>query len=95
MTSDEPLIGWRCWHVLPHEQLLRPIFKRGLVWKPRQALEALCPEKPHEVPADNCKCGVWTVCHPMLLDEVGWTAAPPTGISKLPGVMVVGEHAVC
>jgi len=90
-VGDEPLVGWRCWHVLPHEGLLRPIFKRGLVWKPRQTLEALCPEKAHEVPAEGCKCGVWTVCHPMLLDEVGWTAAPPTGISKLPGVMVVGE----
>jgi transcriptional regulator with XRE-family HTH domain len=90
-VGDEPLIGWRCWHVLPHEGLLRPIYKRGLVWKPRQALEALCPEEPHEVPAENCRCGVWTVCHPMLLDEVGWTTAPPKGIGKLPGIMVVGE----
>ena len=90
-VGDEPLIGWRCWHVLPHEGLLRPIYKRGLVWKPRQPLEAICPEEPHEVPADHCKCGVWTVCHPMLLDEVGWTKAPPAGTAKLPGVIVVGE----
>jgi hypothetical protein len=90
-VSDEPLIGWRCWYVLPHEALLRPIYKRGLVWKPRQAQEALCPEHPHEPPADDCKCGIWTVCHPMLLDEIGWTSAPPSGISRLPGVMVVGE----
>ncbi len=90
-VSDEPLIGWRCWHVLLHEGLLRPIFKRGLVWKPRQPHEAVCPDHPHEVPADHCKCGVWTVCHPLLLDEIGWQVVPPQGISKLPGVLVVGE----
>jgi len=90
-VGDEPLIGWRCWHVLPHEGLLRPIYKRGLVWKPRQTLEALCPEDPHEPPDEHCRCGVWTVCHPMLLDEIGWTNAPPPGTAKLPGVIVVGE----
>ncbi len=90
-VSDEPLVGWRCWHVLPHEGLLRPIFKRGLVWKPRQVLEALCPEEPHEVPAVGCRCGIWTVCHPLLLDEIGWTAAPPPGTARLPGILVVGE----
>jgi len=37
--SDEPLVGWRCWFVLPHELLLRPIYKRGLAWKPREALQ--------------------------------------------------------
>jgi hypothetical protein len=89
--SDEPLVGWRCWFVLPEEGLLRPIFKRGLVWKPREAIQALCPEHLHEIPDEDCKCGVWTVCHPMLLDEIGWTSAPPQGIGKLPGVMVVGE----
>jgi transcriptional regulator with XRE-family HTH domain len=89
--SAEPLVGWRCWFVLPHELLLRPIYKRGLVWKPREPLQAVCPDDLHEVPADGCKCGVWTVCHPMLLDEIGWTTAPPKGIDKLPGVMVVGE----
>ena len=93
-VSDEPLVGWRCWYVLPHEALLRPIFKRGLVWKPRQAQDALCPEHAHEPPADDCKCGIWTVCHPMLLDEIGWTTAPPSGTPKLPGVLVVGEVAL-
>jgi len=92
--SDEPLVGWRCWYVLPHEGLLRPIYKRGLAWKPRQAHEAVCPEQPHEVPADGCKCGIWTVCHPMLLDEIGWTVAPPAGIPKLAGVLVVGQVAL-
>jgi hypothetical protein len=92
--SDEPLIGWRCWFVLPHEPLLRPILKRGLAWKPREAVEAICPEHLHEVPADDaekCRCGIWTVCHPMLLDEIGWTSTPPKGVAKLPGIMVVGE----
>jgi hypothetical protein len=89
--SDEPLVGWRCWFVLPHEVLLRPIYKRGLVWKPREAIEALCPEHLHEVPADDCKCGVWTVCHPMLLEEIGWRTAPPQGTDPLPGVIVAGE----
>ena len=89
--SDEPLVGWRCWHVLPHEGLLRPIYKRGLVWKPRQAHEAICPEDPHEVPGDGCKCGIWAVCHPMLLQEVAWTFAPPEGIPALPGVVIVGQ----
>ncbi len=93
-VSDEPLVGWRCWYVLPGEGLLRPIYKRGLAWKPRQAHEAVCPEEPHDVPADGCKCGIWTVCHPMLLDEIGWTVAPPRGISKLPGVLVVGQVAL-
>jgi hypothetical protein len=89
--SAEPLVGWRCWFVLPHELLLRPIYKRGLVWRPREPLQAVCPDDLHEVPADGCKCGVWTVCHPMLLDEIGWTTAPPDDRSPLPGVMVVGE----
>lgn len=89
--SDEPLVGWRCWFVLPHELMLRPIYRRGLVWKPREALEAICPNDPHEPPADGCKCGIWTVCHPMLLDEIGWTSAPPDGVDKLSGIMVVGE----
>jgi hypothetical protein len=93
-VSDEPLVGWRCWYVLPHEGLLRPIYKRGLVWKPRQAHEAVCPEDPHEVPADGCKCGVWAVCHPMLLNEVSWVFAPPDGVSVLPGVVVVGQVAL-
>lgn len=89
--SDEPLVGWRCWFVLPDELLLRPIYKRGLAWKPRQALEAVCPESLHEVPDETCKCGVWTVCHPMLLDEIGWRTAPPMGIDSLPGILVIGE----
>jgi hypothetical protein len=89
--SDEPLVGWRCWFVLPEELLLRPIYKRGLAWKPRQALEAVCPEHLHEPPAEGCKCGVWTVCHPMLLDEIGWTSQPPQGVDQMPGVLVVGE----
>lgn len=93
-VSDEPLVGWRCWYVLPGEGLLRPIFKRGLVWKPRQAHEAVCPEEPHEVPADGCKCGIWAVCHPMLLQEVAWTFAPPRDTPKLPGVVVVGQVAL-
>ena len=92
--SDEPLVGWRCWFALPHELLLRPILKRGLAWKPREPVEAICPEHLHEVPfddAEKCRCGIWTVCHPMLLDEIGWTSAPPRGVGKLPGIMVVGE----
>ncbi|MDO8475041.1 MAG: hypothetical protein Q7W02_02400 [Candidatus Rokubacteria bacterium] len=93
-VSDEPLVGWRCWYVLPGEGLLRPIYKRGLAWKPRQAHEAVCPEESHEVPADGCKCGIWAVCHPMLLQEVAWAFAPPSGTPRLPGVVVVGQVAL-
>lgn len=49
-SDDEPIIGWRCWFVLPEEGLLRPIYKRGLQWKPREAHEAICPEEPHAAP---------------------------------------------
>lgn len=95
---DEPLVGWRCWFVLPHELLLRPIYKRGLAWKPRQAFEAVCPEKIHEVPhddVDKCRCGIWTVREPKLLDETGWTTAPPKGVGgRLPGILIVGEIAL-
>jgi hypothetical protein len=93
-TSSMPIIGWRCWFVLPKEGLLRPIFKRGLAWKPRQTLEAICPENIHAVPADGCKCGVWTVCHPLMLHEPEWMTAPPLGIGPIPGVLVVGQVAL-
>jgi len=66
------LTGWRCWTVRPAEGLLRPIYKKGLVWKPGQALEATCPDEVHSVPAEGCKCGIWAVCHPMLLSEIHW-----------------------
>jgi hypothetical protein len=89
--SDEPIVGWRCWFTLPEELLLRPILMRGLAWKPREAVEAICPEEIHEPPADDCKCGIWCVCHPMLLNEIGWTTHPPEGIERLGGIMVVGE----
>ncbi len=93
-AGEEPVIGWRCWFVLPHELLLRPLVMRGLAWKPRQPLEAVCPEKLHEVPADGCKCGVWAVCHPMMLREIHWTTAPPDGVDPVPGIIVVGQIAL-
>jgi hypothetical protein len=93
-VSDEPLVGWRCWFVLPHEGLLRPLYKRGLAWKPRQAMEAVCPEEIHAVPADDCRCGVWAVCHPMMLTEFHWSAIPPVGVAPIPGVVVVGQIAM-
>jgi hypothetical protein len=85
------ITAWRCWFVLPEENLLRPIFKRGLAWKPREALEAVCPDELHEVPADRCKCGVWAASEPENLHEVKWTFSPPKGIDPLPGVLVVGQ----
>jgi hypothetical protein len=69
------LTGWRCWTVLRQECLLRPIYQRGMIWKPRQPYEALCaaPDNPkgkraaiHPVPWASCRCGIWGVCHPML-----------------------------
>jgi hypothetical protein len=93
-TGDEPVVGWRCWFVLPHELALRPIYRRGLAWRPGEAQEAVCPNDPHEPPAEGCKCGFWTTCHPMLLQEVGWVHHPPEGTPKLPGVLVVGEVAL-
>jgi len=88
------LLGWRCWSADRSEGLLRPIFMRGLVWKPRQPHEALCPEQIHPVPTQECQCGLWAVCHPMLLNEVGWTHAPPQGTPKLSGALVVGQVAL-
>jgi hypothetical protein len=92
--GEEPIIGWRLWHVLPGERRLRPIFKRGLVWKPREAQEAVCPEESHDVPDEKCRCGVYTVCHAMLLQEVHWDRHPPKGVPPLPGVIVVGQVAL-
>jgi hypothetical protein len=75
------LTGWRCWTVLREEGLLRPIYQRGMVWNPRQSYEAFCAvaDKPtgqrgdvHPVPWATCRCGIWAVCHPMLLQEVSW-----------------------
>jgi hypothetical protein len=91
--DEEPISGWRCWFVLPHEGLLRPIYRRGLAWPPGRAQEAICPDEPHEAPADGCKCGLYAVCHPMLLGEIHWDTAPPKNIPKLPGVLVVGQVA--
>jgi hypothetical protein len=42
-ADREAITAWRRWFVLPEEYLLRPIYKRGLAWKPREALEAVCP----------------------------------------------------
>jgi hypothetical protein len=93
-TSEEPITAWRCWFVLPNELLLRPIYKRGLAWKPRQAMEAVCPDQVHRVPAEACKCGIWAVCHSMLLNEVHWAATPQNGVEPIPGIVVVGQIAM-
>lgn len=90
-TGDEVIIGWRCWFVLPHEGILRPIFRRGLIWRPGEAQAAICPDEPHDAPAEGCMCGLYAVCHPMLLNEIHWDTAPPEGIEKLPGVLVIGQ----
>ena len=89
--DDEALTAWRCWFARPDEGLLRPIYKRGLAWKPREVLEAICPEEVHEVPADDCMCGVWAASKPGHLHEVTWTFDPPEGVSPLPGILVVGQ----
>lgn len=84
--SSEPLVGWRCWFVLPEEGLLRPATLKGLVWRPRQPCEAVCPDEPHPPPDVGCKCGLWAVPHPLLLS--------PAVDYDLPGVVVVGEVAL-
>jgi hypothetical protein len=90
-VDREAITAWRCWFVLPEECLLRPIYKRGLAWKPREALEAVCPDQLHEVPDDRCKCGVWAASAPENLHEVKWTKATPKGVDPQPGVLVVGQ----
>lgn len=92
--SPRPLVGWRCWFVFPHEGLLRPIYKRGIVWKPRQAMEATCADQPHDPPDMKCKCGIWSTSDPRDLQEIHWTATPPDGVKPLPGVLVVGQIAL-
>lgn len=89
-----PITGWRCWFVFPHERLLRPIYKRGLAWRPRQPMEATCPEDTHEPPDVQCRCGIWSTREPGLLQEPHWTVAPPKGVAPLPGVLVVGQVAL-
>src|SRR3989441_8524410 len=93
-TDNQPVTGWRCWFVLPHERLLRPIYRRGLAWKPRQATEAICPDELHKPPADGCKCGIRAVSEPQFLKQVHWTTAPPDGVAPLPGILVVGQVAM-
>lgn len=91
---DQAVTGWRCWFVLPQENLLRPIAMRGMVWRPRQPHEALCPQTLHVPPHEGCKCGIWAVLEPDQLEEIGWTSDPPKGIDKLPGRLVVGQVAM-
>lgn len=93
-AGQDPIVGWRTWFVLPHEGVLRPIYMRGLAWKPGQAVEAVCPETLHVAPEDGCRCGVWAVCHPMLLSETHWRIAPPDDRDPLPGILVVGQIAM-
>jgi hypothetical protein len=90
-VQTEAITGWRCWFVLPEEGLLRPIFKRGLRWPPRTAQEALCADNEHQAPDEDCKCGIYAVCAPLLLQEVYWTSSPPKGVKPLPGIVVVGQ----
>src|SRR3989442_5464023 len=92
--SDDPIVGWRCWFVMPHERVLRPIFKRGLAWTPRQAVQAICPEKAHVPPANGCKCGIWAVSSPKDLSEIEWVTDPPDGVDRVPGGLVVGQIAM-
>lgn len=92
--TDEPILAWRCWFTLPTEGLLRPIYKRGLAWKPQETQEALCADEVHAAPDDACRCGIYSVCHPMLLQEVHWDHAPPKGVKPLPGIVVVGQVAL-
>jgi hypothetical protein len=88
------VVAWRCWYVWPDELVLRPIYRRGLPWKPRQAMVAICPDHEHEPPAEGCKCGIWTVREPQQLEEIHWTTTPPKDRDPLPGVLVVGQVAL-
>lgn len=85
-TRRGVVTGWRCWTVPKGETLLRPIYMKGLVWKPGEPFEATCPQELHAVPAEGCKCGIWAVCHPLQLDEVSW--------SDHRGTIIVGQVAL-
>lgn len=92
--SPQPIIGWRCWFVYPHEGLLRPIYRRGMVWKPRETMEATCPNDPHDPPDPDCKCGIWSTRELADLEEPRWRTNPPDGVDPLPGVLIVGQIAL-
>jgi hypothetical protein len=55
-SDNGPIVGWRCWFVMPDELLLRPLVRRTFPWKPREAARAVCPEHRHDAPADRCEC---------------------------------------
>lgn len=71
-TTQETLVGWRCWRVLPFQRLdgsrtfrLCAVGTRGTpkLWEPRQAMVAACSayDSNHEAPWPDHECGVWAV----------------------------------
>jgi hypothetical protein len=66
----EPVVGWRCWRILPFERLdssstyrLCAVGTFGIpkLWQPRQANVAVCSafKSDHEAPWPGHECGIW------------------------------------
>ena len=71
-TYMEPVLGWRCWRILPFNRLdgtgtfrLSAVGTLGLpkTWEPRKPTAAVCSayDTGHEAPWPSHECGLWAL----------------------------------
>lgn len=93
-TYLEPIVGWRCWRVLPVRTLSEGMRYRlcaagtnGLpkVWEPRAAIVAHCAafDSRHEAPHRSHECGIYAYAaqaegEAMLANMWAWNSGPGT-----------------
>lgn len=79
-TFLEPLVGWRCWRVLPMQTLSNGkryrlcasgIYGIPKVWEPREAVVALCSDfsSRHEAPHPSHECGLYAYAERELAER--------------------------
>ncbi|HUP69695.1 MAG TPA: hypothetical protein VM142_07750 [Acidimicrobiales bacterium] len=56
---DDPIVGWRYWHLGLEPVLLGSVTQRGFRWNARQPIKARCVSSGHAAPAPGCACGVY------------------------------------
>ena len=83
---EDPLVGWRYWHLAPDGPVLRSVAQRRFQWLPGRALRASCISGGHVSPAEACNCGIYAARD--------LEALRATRMCLGPAPLVVGEVAL-
>lgn len=69
---DEPVLGWRLWHVRRHrdEHRLESFTRHDVSWPARRRLEARCAVHADAVPASGHECGIYAFATRELAEDV-------------------------